>query len=509
MRPNILFITADQWRGDCLGVAGHPVVRTPNIDRLAADGVLFKRHYANAAPCSPARAVLYTGLYQMTNRVCRNGTPLHDRFDTVAKAARRAGYEPTLFGYTDTTLDPGSRASADPALTTYESVLPGLTVRQGLPEDDKPWLSWLKGQGVDVSDPARIHRPVDRSAPEVSAAPPLYTADQTQTTFLANAFIDWLGEQEGGRPWFAHVSFLRPHPPFIVPEPYASMYDPADGPGFKEAATLAEDASAHPFLEFLYERQEKADFIPGADGLVVDWSEAERRIVRAIYWGMISEVDAQLGRVFSALQAAGAWDDTVVIFTSDHAELMGDHRLFGKGGFHDGGYHIPLVARMPGGARGVSVEAFTEASDIFPTLVDLMGVTAETVPDGCRLTRFLEGRPPALADWRDHVFFEFDFRDVAGRAAEIHFKLPSRLCNLAVIRDERFKYVHFAGLPALLFDLEEDPGELRNLAYDPAYRDQSLAYAERLLAHRAAHLDQTLALTTVTPVGLVSAEPWN
>ena len=121
-RPNILFITADQWRGDCLGYAGHGTVKTPHMDALATEATVFLRHYAPAAPCSPARAGLYTGLYQMNNRVVNNGTPLAHRFDNVAKAVRRAGYTPTLFGYTDIAADPARHSAADPALHTYEGV---------------------------------------------------------------------------------------------------------------------------------------------------------------------------------------------------------------------------------------------------------------------------------------------------------------------------------------------------------------------------------------------------
>ncbi|TIU24597.1 MAG: phosphonate monoester hydrolase, partial [Mesorhizobium sp.] len=104
-RPNVLLITCDQWRGDCLSAAGHKVVRTPNADALAAEGVLFRQHYGGAAPCSPARACLYTGLYQMNNRVCRNGTPLDARHGNIALSARSLGYDPTLFGYTDVSPD--------------------------------------------------------------------------------------------------------------------------------------------------------------------------------------------------------------------------------------------------------------------------------------------------------------------------------------------------------------------------------------------------------------------
>ncbi len=164
-RPNILFITCDQWRGDCLSAAGHPVVRTPNADALAAEGVMFTRHFAGAAPCSPARACIYTGLYQMNNRVCRNGTPLDARHDNMALAARRLGYEPTLFGYTDTSPDPRFYAPDDPVLRTYEGVLPGFTARQKLPEHQKPWLSWLKARGIDSSAGyPDIHKPAGGAA---------------------------------------------------------------------------------------------------------------------------------------------------------------------------------------------------------------------------------------------------------------------------------------------------------------------------------------------------------
>jgi arylsulfatase A-like enzyme len=172
-RPNLLLITCDQWRGDCLSAAGHPVVRTPNADALAAEGVLFRRHYAGAAPCSPARACLYTGLYQMTNRVCRNGTPLDARHGNIALYARALGYDPTLFGYTDTAPDPRRLSPRDPFATTFEGVLPGFTARQLLPEHQKQWLSWLRTRGVETrAGFPEIHLPV-AGAGTVTNAPPI------------------------------------------------------------------------------------------------------------------------------------------------------------------------------------------------------------------------------------------------------------------------------------------------------------------------------------------------
>ncbi len=499
---NVLLITADQWRGDCVGAAGHPVVRTPNIDALAAEGVLFRRHYAQAAPCSPARACLYTGLYQMTNRVCRNGTPLDRRHDTLALMARRAGYDPTLFGYTDIAMDPRLADGHDPWLSTYEGVLPGLSVRVRLPESAEPWLSWLRARGVATPPGLDIHLPATGPADPPRGRPPAYSAEETETAFLTDEFLRWLSEQS--RPWFAHLSYLRPHPPFIVPEPYASMYSPDEGPDFVRAPDIEAEAGQHPFLAQALKTADKGDFVRGASGPVAEWDERACRQIRATYWGMISEVDAQVGRVVAGLKAAGAWDDTVVAFTSDHGEMMGDRHLFGKLGWFEQSYHVPLVIRDPGrAARGTAVERFTEAVDIVPTILDAVGAEVPGHLDGRTLISFLDGDEPV--NWREEAHWEFDFREVASGAAERIYGAPLDALNLAVIRGERYKYVHFAALRPLLFDLQADPGELVNLADDPAYTRVRIEMAEKLLAWRARHLDRMLTGIELSANGPVSA----
>ncbi|MBA3449052.1 MAG: alkaline phosphatase family protein [Pseudaminobacter sp.] len=505
-RPNVLFITCDQWRGDSLSAAGHPVVRTPNVDALARQGVLFRRHYGGAAPCSPARACLYTGLYQMNNRVCRNGTPLDARHDNIALAARRLGYDPTLFGYTDVAPDPRDHAPEDPVLRSYEGVLPGFSVRQLLPEHQKPWLSWLAARGVDVgAGHPEIHGVAKSRGKGVTNAPPSYSKDETPTAFLAGEFIRWLGEQEKSKQWFAHLSFISPHPPFVVPEPFNTMYDPGDGPAFARARSLEDEALVHPYVAYELSRQKREKFVVGARGKVGGWSEGNFRRIRAIYYGMISEVDAQLGRVWQAVRNAGAWDDTIIVLTSDHAEVMGDHFMLGKGGFFDGSFHIPLIIRdprTPAKHKGKSIDAITEAVDVMPTLVELLGGDSPLWLDGKSLRPFLEDRKPS--GWRDAAHWEYDFRSIAKGNAEKHFGLKSQQCNLAVIRSDEFKYVHFGGgLPPVLFDLTTDAGETRNVASEPAYRGARLDYAERLLAWRAEHLDQRLALTELTGTGAV------
>ncbi len=500
---NILFITADQWRADCTGYAGHPLVKTPNLDRLAADGVAFLNHYANAAPCSPARACLYTGLYQMNNRVVRNGSPLDDRFDNIARAARRAGYDPTLFGYTDQSPDPRDPAARRSRADHLRGRAARLLGARPAARRRTPLALLAAPAGSRFRRSSRAHLPVGAPPAEVSSAPSAYSAEQTQTAFIAGEFIRWLGEQQTATPWFAHLSFLRPHPPFIVPAPYHTMFDPLEVDGFTRAETAEAEAALHPLLSYQLDKARQADFVPGTKGLVRDLTEAEFRQIKATYYGMIAEVDAQLGRVFAALQNAGGWDETLIVFTSDHAEMLGDHFSLGKGGFFDESQRMPLIIRDPAQpvGHGRSVDAFTEAVDLFPTLLDALALSPNHHPDGQSLMPFLAGQTPT--DWRDAVHWEFDFRDIAGQKAERRFGLASTQLAMAAIRDARHKYVHFTGLKPLLFDMERDPGNLHNLADDPASLPIRLSLAEKLLAWRAEHLDQTLALSELTAAGVV------
>ncbi len=504
MTPNILLITADQWRGDCLGAAGHPVVRTPAIDALAVEGVCFLRHYAQAAPCSPARASLYTGLYQMNHRVLRNGTPLDARHDNIAKALVRLGYEPALFGYTDQAVDPRTTAPDDPRLTTYEEVLPGFTAEVKLPEDNAAWFQWMEGRGHRLpADPWDLFLPPEGRPEMPSGAAPRFSQDETETAFLTGAFLDWLSGQPKDGPWCAHISFLRPHPPFVVPEPFSTLYDPAAGPAFRRAASPGAEAAQHPYLAYWLERTAGGNFCFIGDNqrLVADWPEEAFRQVRATYWGMISEVDRQIGRLVEGLKAAGAWDDTLIVLTSDHGEMMGDHWTLGKFGYFDQAYHIPLIIRDPRHPEGCGgrVTAFTEAVDVLPTVLEAAGAEREGPADGVSLQPFLRGATPAA--WRREAHWEFDFREVASGRSQAALGLDLDDCSLAVIRDERYKYVHFAGLPPLLFDLQQDPDELHNVVEDVNYQAVRVTMAEKLLAWRSRHLDRTLTGLSLTPGG--------
>ena len=237
---NVLFVTADQWRGDCLSCLGHPAVRTPNLDRLAADGVLFERHFAQATPCGPSRASLHTGLYALNHRSITNGTPLDARHKTLASLVRAAGWDPVLFGYTDTSADPRTLPADSPWLRTYEGVAPGFRVELRLPEAEEAYLDHLAERGYGRLTYDEVYGGGFRR-------PAPFRAEDSVTAFMADRFLGWLDRQDS-EPWFAHVSFLKPHPPFVAPEPWYSAVSPAGVPPPVRAATPEAEGAMHPWL---------------------------------------------------------------------------------------------------------------------------------------------------------------------------------------------------------------------------------------------------------------------
>jgi arylsulfatase A-like enzyme len=223
---------------------------------------------------------------------------------------------------------------------------------------------------------------------------------------------------------------------------------------------------------------------------------------------MMSEVDAQIGRLIDGLQARGAWDDTLVVLTSDHGEQLGDHWLTEKLGWFDQSYHIPLIVRDPradaDATRGTVVtDRFTENVDVMPTILEWIGVVPPVQCDGASLLPLVHGASPST--WRDAVCWEWDFRDPTGRYTKEMFGLAVDECSLAVLRDEHGKYVHFTGLPPLFYDLDEDPDELHDRAADPAHAATVLAYAQRLLSLRMRNAERTLTGLLVTPMGVIEA----
>ena len=505
-RKNILFITADQWRGDSLGCVGHSVVLTPNIDQLAREGVIFRKHYTQTVPCGPARASLLTGLYAMNHRSVNNGTPLNGRFTNIALEARKSGYDPTLFGYTDTSADPRDFHQKDPLLTTYEGLIPGMSSGVTLTDNQRPWIAELIAKGYDqtlnqhtVYDPIPNYPGAEKRG--ATFPPPVYSNKDSGAAFLTDELLKWLSVRVAEN-WFAHLSFLRPHPPWIAPEPYNTMYDPSDVSKPMRRESLEQEGKQHPLLKMLHAKIPRSKFFSdNYQGLAAETSEKDILQARATYYGLMSEIDHHLGRVISYLKQSGQYESTLIVFTSDHGEQLGDHYLFGKVGYFDASYSIPLIIRNPENAvlssgksfgSANSIEVFTEGIDVMPTILDWLGAEIPEEIDGRSLLPFLNGNVPE--NWRTEAHWEYDFREIGSfqPMIEQQFGLSPDQCSLTVIRDDRYKYVHMTALPPLLFDLQDDPEEFVNRADDPDCRNIVLEYAQKMLSWSMLHRDRTL-----------------
>ncbi|MCB1646365.1 MAG: alkaline phosphatase family protein [Pseudomonadales bacterium] len=503
---NVLFITADQWRGECLSSLGHRV-RTPNLDWLASRGVTFTRHFANAVPCGPSRASIHTGMYLQNHRSGTNGTPLDQRFTNWALMLRARGYDPVLFGYTDTSNDPRAFEPDDPVLRSYEGPLPGINPIVLMGENPQPWADWLASKGYDIPDPAwKLY--MGKSGLEYEQggsvpAPLTIPAEHHDTWFMVDQVISYLTRRQSAPPqeepgFCIHLSLLRPHPPWVAPAPYNEMYPPQELTDFNRADTADTEAATHPFIEYF---MSLPHFTAPSD---------LRRMTRlkSAYYGLMTEVDHNLGRLFEWLKANDELDNTLIIFTSDHGEQMGDHWLLGKLGYFDASYHIPLIICDPSasanGSRGMQLQGFTENVDIMPTMLDYLDTEIPIQCDGRSLREVIEsGSFPA--NWRQEAHWEFDFRNIPdGEQREQALGLTHPQCTLNVVRGSRYKYVHFTGLPPLFFDLEADPGEHRNLATDPAYSSLVLEYAQKLLSWRMNHDEPGLTHLALTENGVVA-----
>jgi len=463
MKPNILLITLDQFRGDSLSCANHPLVQTPNLDDLARNGLRLSRHYSQASPCSPGRASLYTGMYQMNHRVVANGTPLDKRFDNIALVARRAGYTPTLFGYTDQAIDPRVTSGPDDErLSTYEGVLPGFDCALDLTGNFRPWREFLKSRGQDTAMGILELLKSERHRP----------ADVSVSSFLTNELLNWIGQQSS--PWFAHASYIRPHPPYSAAGHFSTMYSPHDvGEPIQRAENI------HPFHEVMLQ-------VDGTKAPIGD----ELAEMRAQYFGMISEVDAQLGRVWSALRESGEWENTVIVVVADHAELLGDHGLKEKVGYWDTSQHIVGIVRDPRhpAGHGDVVTRFTENVDIMPTLCEAMDVPIPLQCDGVPLTPFLQGVEPKW--WRDAASWEYDWRFALIPFDRYEWPWQRRLeqLNLSVRRSDTHLFVQFADGDSLCFDLVADAHQ-RVTTDDPTVL---LRETRAMLQWRMEHTDRNL-----------------
>jgi len=446
-RPNILFIMTDQQRFDATGCCGSRICRTPHLDALAQSGVNFVKHYSCVGICSPARASLLTGLWAHNHRMLNNTherdsvcPELRDDIPTISETLARAGYR---CGYVGKWHIGGASKAAERGFADTDYI-EGRGFREHLERT---------GFRQELTDPVgRVRRDRDMPWAAITNA----QGEQVHPTFLASRAIELLERyrQERARPFFLVCSFPEPHYPCIVPPQWAQQYDPESIPPW---GNFDETFAGKPRSHWRY-----AVLRGGMDAPWEQW-----RIYVARYFAMVSLVDNEVGRILEALGGLGLADDTLVVFTTDHGDLAGSHKMFNKGAYmYEELYRIPLIIRWPGAARaGTTCEAYVSAVDVPATLMDAAGVEPAAPLDGRSLAPWLRGEEP---DWPDGIYSQFHGDEYA-------------LCSLRMVRDDEWKYVYYPDGLDELYDEREDPFELHNLAQNADCADALRRMKDKLV----------------------------
>lgn len=442
MKPNVLLIMVDQMRADCLSILDHPVVDTPNLDQLARQGALFKNAYAATPSCVPARASVLTGMSQTsTGRVGYEDNVSWDYEHTMPGEFAKAGYHtqsigkmhvyPTrnLCGFHNVVLHDGYMHYNRFKHTTKTSESFEQT------DDYLPWLRERAGSHVDVTDLG-----LDCNASTV-ARPWELPEELHPTNWVTTQSIDFLRRRDPTKPFFLKMSFVRPHPPFDPPKVFYDMYRDLELP------------QAPVGLWAMGEDEEKAGYNPVTDRGLVPTRRMKQ--AQAAYYALITHIDHQIGRFLMAMEEYGVYDDTIILFVSDHGELLGDHHLFRKSMPYEGSAKVPLILSDPGNfldvAKNCQLDQVSELKDIMPTLLDVANIEIPPTVEGESLLPLWkdEDKP-----WRGYIHGEHEYGDES-----FHY-----------ITDGKEKYIWFSQTgEEQFFNLQEDPDELVNLADETDY----------------------------------------
>lgn len=484
---NILFIMYDQLRFDYLSCAGHPHLHTPHFDRVAQMGVRFTNAYVQSTICGASRMSFYTGRYVSSHGAAWNGFPLRVGELTMGDHLRKAGMDCWLIGKTHMKADTAGMErlglSADSVIGARQAEC-GFDVwlrDDGLwgygpdgyyDERRSPYNEYLKSKGYPSDNPWAdfANAGIDDDGQKASGwfmghadRAANIREEDSETPWLTDRTIDFIEATSG--PWCAHVSFIKPHWPYIVPAPYHNMFGPNHVPAPTRHAS--ERDNPHPVFGAYMENR-----IAGA----FQQDEVRQKVIPA-YMGLIKQCDDQLGRLLDYLEQTGRMDDTMIVLTSDHGDYLGDHWLGEKDLFHDPSVKVPMIIYDPrseaDGTRGTTCDALVESIDLAPTFLDVAGGQAQDhILEGRSLVPWLHGETP---DWRACAISEFDYSPTP-QAAKLG--LSPKDCRLFMVFDGRYKLMHAeGGFRPMLFDLEADPEEFLDLAKDnPAHPEIARLY---------------------------------
>jgi len=451
-RPNILVFVTDDQKWDTLGSYGNKVIRTPNIDRIANEGVLFKYAFVQVPQCVPSRASLLTGRYPQAHRVRWNSIPLPDDEVTIGELLNDAGYQTAAFGKLHIPPQNPQRLGFQYSRThgEYNRYLAEQGIKGGMHASKGPYVKLGGKAAVPGTFP--------------------YPKEHYITNWIGDRAVEYLREvRDPDKPFFMYVSFFRPHVAWNPPEPYDTMYDPKDIP---LPPTPPEDLDGKPASIKAYRR------IMGTDKMTED----ELRAIIALHYGLVTLVDDNVGKLLNALDEAGVAENTIVVYLTDNGTLLGDHELIRKGLYiYDGNSRTPLVMRWPQHLpAGKELDALAEEIDVMPTLLAATGLDIPARVQGMNLLPVIEGRRLG----KDAAFTQIGFE--ANRC-------------ITSIRTRKWRYVYYTTGEGELYDHENDPYEITNLFGNPEYKDVVYELQERLLRWRTEIQDRWPTPISKTP----------
>lgn len=473
---NVLWIMADQLRWDYLSCYGASHISTPNIDWLASRGVLFNRAYVQTPICGPSRMSYYTGRYARSHGSTMNGAPLRVGEPTLGEHLREIGAKCALVGKTHMAADtegmqrlgisPESEIGALQAECGFEIFLrddgENPTPNPGRRSED--YERYLRAHGMEGenlweewANTAVLPDGSFRSGWMLENAkyPARVPKDHSETAWLTTRGIDFI-EEQGEQPWLCHLSYIKPHWPYLAPAPYHALYSAENLPPVNRAE--AELSDAHPLLRSWREMRVSQAFS----------RDEIRAHVGPAYMGLIKELDDQMGRLFAYLRDTGRMEDTMIVFCADHGDNMGDHWMGEKDMFYDCSARVPMIVYDPREAadatRGQVSEALVEGIDLAPTFLDAFGGPPKPhILEGRSLQPILHGTASKL---RDYCISEYDY---AAREPRRALEVDQADARMVMVFDGRWKYIHVERMRPMLFDLETDPDELNDLGADPAF----------------------------------------
>jgi arylsulfatase len=472
-KPNIVFIFSDQHRGDTMGSAGNPAVITPNLDRIAGEGVSFTRCSTNSPLCMPARASMMTGLHVSQHGVWNNDLMADPKGQSHVRNIREAGYTTALIGKTHLWIHGGRRPGTfaeharemEPLLRDWgfdyiheltgpiasfrhNSYYTDYLASKGLLDKHRGYLAeyitaYMKGEVQPWTEPPCPLDPEDHL-----------------DAYTGRTAENWIKDYKGDKPFYLQVLFPGPHDPFDSPQSYRDLYRVQDMP----VGTM--DGPGEP--------------VPPYSRMVLRWSSLQnmtveqKQLIRTFYYGKVTLIDEYIGRIFLALKDKGLLENTWIIYNSDHGEMLGDHRMSHKIVFYEEAVNIPCIFRPPTGVKGWKSAGLTDHLDLTASMLDLAG--AGSLPDSdsrSLIPQILDGpEGPKAQTGKPAVF--------------------SEVYGFSMVRDERYKLIVQAETlrPVEMFDTRDDPRELRNLLKDPALKAVRQELIEKYLKRLSEGMDK-------------------